>query len=57
MNKTKSYLILYIVFMLMVIWIAASWVEVVTKNGDSNATYSGFNCFVLLVKFSKFIHG
>lgn len=57
MSKRKSDLVLFIVFLLFFIWIIASWIEVITKNSNSNATYSVFNCFVLLVKFSKFIHG
>lgn len=57
MSKRKSDLVLFIVFLLFFVWIIASWIEVIIKNSNYNAAYSVFNCFVLLVKFSKFIHG
>ena len=57
MSKRKSDLVLFIVFLLFFVLIIVLWFEVITKNSNSNAAYSVFNCFVLLVKFSKFIHG
>lgn len=57
MSKRKSDLVLFIVFLLFFVWIIASWIEVITKNSNSNATYSVLNCFVLLLKLSKAIRG
>lgn len=57
MSKRKSDLVFYIVFLFFFVWVIASWLEVITKNFDSNATYCGFNCFVLLLKLSKAIRG
>lgn len=57
MSKRKSDLVFYIVFLLFFVWVFASWIEVITKNLDSNSTYCCFNCFVLLLKLSKAIRG
>ena len=46
-----------IVFALVFIWIIGSWVEVLSKNTYTGATYSSLNFFQLLLKGNQFFCG
>ena len=53
---SKLDLFLIIIFVLLIIWIIASWIEVITHNTD-DPVYNSANFFVLLLKVSRNICG
>lgn len=53
---SKLDLFLIIVFVILIIWIIASWIEVITHNIDDTA-YNSTNFFVLLLKINRNICG
>lgn len=45
---TKREIVFYLICVLILIWVFASWVDVAIHNGNVNPTYQWWNMFTLL---------